>query len=528
MRKLLGARRVIQAVSAALFFVLAAAATGPVMDASPIPAGLYVLLDPAAAASAMIAARAFIAPALLSAATLLSAFALGRVFCGFICPMGTVLDAWRGIIGLAGRRRARELPDWAPRAKYAILCAILVLAVMGAQAYGWFGPISIMGRSGAFVLRPYVELGLRSAGVQPSWLAGWGLAGGEHPVYSWGFLSLAVLFALLGAEVLVPRFWCRAVCPLGALLGLASKFRLVRIGFRDSCSSCGVCAKVCPTGAIDPGAGVRDSECTMCMLCVAGCPSSSLGFRVSSPRPAADGVSPLPGRRDLLLSVLGGLLAAPMFNLRGLPRERADRTRYRYLLRPPGALPERGFLERCVRCGLCMRACPTNGLQPLLLERGLEAAFTPVLVPRTGCCELDCNACGTACPTGAVREIRTPKGALKPPAEAGPDEIEKANEKYSFRIGTAFIDRSRCIPWADGEPCSVCEEHCPTHDKAIRMHEVTAGPGPSAGRRIKVPHVVKTSCIGCGTCEFVCPLAGPAAIRVERFQRNVVSDRFAK
>ncbi len=521
MRRLLKARKALQTASALFFFALSFASAGPVLEATPFPMHVYSLLDPASAAATMLAARAFIAAMAVSLLTLLSAAAFGRAFCGFICPLGALLDGWRAILAAIGRKPGNVLPPWAPRFKYLLLGALAILAIFEIQAYGWFAPASLLGRTAAFVVHPYADLMLRSIGAEPAVLARWGIMGQEHPVHAWGFVSLAAFLALLAAESARSRFWCRTVCPTGALLGLAGKFRLVRISFTDSCNSCGTCGRVCPTGAIDSGGKVRDSECTMCMTCLAMCPKSALVLSARGIGPAADDPSPLPERRALLVSVLMGLLTVPMFNLRGMGRERADRRRYARLLRPPGSLPEREFLQRCVRCGQCMRACPTNGLQPLLVEAGLESAFTPVLVPRAGYCEFGCSACGRACPTGAIRTISVPK---EQGAGASAEEIERANGKYRFRIGTASVDRSRCIPWADGEPCSVCEEHCPTHDKAIKMIGVEGVPGAAAG--IRAPRVDKSKCIGCGTCEYVCPLAGQAAIRVERLQRNSVSSRF--
>jgi formate hydrogenlyase subunit 6/NADH:ubiquinone oxidoreductase subunit I len=145
-----------------------------------------------------------------------------------------------------------------------------------------------------------------------------------------------------------------------------------------------------------------------------------------------------------------------------------------------------------------MKVCPTSGLQPALLEGGLQALWTPVLVPRLGYCDYGCNACGQTCPSGAIPEL-----ALA--------------EKRVQVIGVAVIDRDRCLPWAQDTPCIVCQEMCPVPDKAIVLDEGRYVPSPSGGEDWVVrPTVVVDRCIGCGICETKCPVAGTSAIVVER------------
>ena len=106
-----------------------------------------------------------------------------------------------------------------------------------------------------------------------------------------------------------------------------------------------------------------------------------------------------------------------------------------------------------------MRVCPTNVIQPALFEAGLEGLWTPVLNFRLGSsgCQVHCVACGQVCPTAAIRPLtldeKLGQGAF---AAKGP-----------VRLGTAFVDRSRCLPWALERPCLVCQELCPVSPKAI-------------------------------------------------------------
>jgi ferredoxin len=142
-----------------------------------------------------------------------------------------------------------------------------------------------------------------------------------------------------------------------------------------------------------------------------------------------------------------------------------------------------------------MKVCTTNGLQPALLEAGLEGLWTPVLVPRIGYCEYNCTLCGQVCPTGAIARL---------PRE----------EKVRVKIGLASVDRSRCLPWAHGIPCIVCEEVCPTPTKAVWFEEVPGRNREGAEVILKRPHVDLDLCIGCGICEAQCPVLDRPAIFV--------------
>jgi MauM/NapG family ferredoxin protein len=198
------------------------------------------------------------------------------------------------------------------------------------------------------------------------------------------------------------------------------------------------------------------------------------------------------GRRRVVLSALSGVAAVPL--LRTTPLGTAN-AKEPLLLRPPGALEEKEFLARCVKCGECMKVCITNGLQPTLLEAGLEGIWSPVLVPRIGYCEYRCTLCGQVCPTGAIKKL-----ALA--------------EKMKVRIGLAMIDKGRCLPWAHGRPCIVCEEVCPTPKKAIWFEEAVVKDRQGRRVTVKQPRVDLELCIGCGICEAKCPVLGKPAIYV--------------
>jgi formate hydrogenlyase subunit 6/NADH:ubiquinone oxidoreductase subunit I len=129
-----------------------------------------------------------------------------------------------------------------------------------------------------------------------------------------------------------------------------------------------------------------------------------------------------------------------------------------------------------------------------------------MLVPRVGYCEYSCTLCGQICPTGAIKKL---------PVE----------EKRKTVIGLAFIDKNRCLPHAFNVNCIVCEEHCPTPKKAIVFEEVQKV-GPDGNEiTLKLPRVVPELCIGCGICEYKCPVSDEPAIYVTTINESRSPER---
>jgi ferredoxin len=268
----------------------------------------------------------------------------------------------------------------------------------------------------------------------------------------------------------------------------------------DSCDKCNRCLMHCQ-GGDDPigGAPWRKAECLMCMNCVGSCPHGSLVFRFF--RKEKEVASPDLGRRRTLTGLAAGAVAVPLMRANtGMGKSRNER-----LLRPPGALEESDFLSRCIRCGECMKDCPNNSLHPTLGEAGLEGLWTPTLVPRIGYCEPSCVLCSEVCPTGAIWQIT--------PREKG-WVVGVGRQSEPVRLGTAFYDRGRCLPWAMATDCIVCEEWCPVSPKAIYVQEAQVIDSAGNTKTLKQPRVDPSRCVGCGACEFACPLQERPAVYV--------------
>ena len=198
------------------------------------------------------------------------------------------------------------------------------------------------------------------------------------------------------------------------------------------------------------------------------------------------------GRRRVIASVLSGVAVVPLLRITPLAKTNSQEPG---LLRPPGSLEEKEFLKRCVKCGECMKVCITNGLQPTLLEAGVEGIWSPVLIPRIGYCEYRCTLCGQVCPTGAIKKLTL-------------------EEKAKVKLGLAMIDKGRCLPWAHATPCIMCEEVCPTPKKAVWFEKAQVRDRKGRVLTLQQPHVDLELCIGCGICETKCPVLGRPAITV--------------
>jgi len=500
-------RRTVQLLFLALFVWLFLKAAFAGANHLAWPVDLFFRFDPLILAANLLTFSPLVAGLFLSLILVALTFILGRFFCGWICPLGTTLDCSRRL--LFKPRADRGVAAKWRRGKYYLLAGLLVGALFSLNLVGLFDPLSLLYRTLAIVLYPAFGYGVEKGSLalyhlgppvtyvsEPLYQVLKATVLPFKPlVYALPFLTLVLFALVVAAERVDRRFWCRAFCPLGALYGLVARFSLLRRRPTALCPDCGDCTAVCKMAAFAPGTPARhqNAECQLCLRCLEACEKEDrVSFTFSSKAPRA----PLDlGRREVITAVAAGIVAVPLLRLESLARKPAEE-----LIRPPGAQDEAEFLSRCIRCGECMKVCLTNGLQPALWEAGLEGLYTPRLVPRRGYCSYSCNLCGQACPTGAI-----PNLTLK--------------TKQATPIGTAFVNRARCIACTEGDNCLVCEEHCPVSPKAITVvdQEVVNYRGERV--KIKMPVVNADRCIGCGSCEHVCPVGGAAAIRVKRSLR---------
>lgn len=480
---------------------------------SSLLSGVFYRLDPLVAVTAMLAGRLIIPALVLAIGTVIFTLVFGRIWCGWFCPLGTILE-WTSLHKKKIAVRKSEPSSFWRKIKFLLLLVILVLAVLGNQTLLFLDPNTILTRTLAAAIWPELRYGtfsLENFLYQFKFL--WPVLDAIHAglivplfhnIQSVFIAALPIFIFFLGLIALnwsAERFWCCYLCPLGGLLGWLSRYSLLRREVHQPCKQCGLCNAQCPTGTIDPENGFRSdpAECVVCTNCVKSCNQGDVAFHWQLPhwKPVVK-QSYDPSRREALVTMATAITGAALAGIEPIARRSPE-----HLIRPPGATLT-DFESLCVRCGECVRVCPTQGLQPSLLEGGWQNIMTPHLVARLGYCVYNCTACIQSCPSGAIPKITL-------------------DEKHAAPMGLASINRDRCLPWAFNTSCVVCEEMCPMPDKAVVLVQGKGqgqGLGQTGNAELLKPHVIREKCIGCGVCEFHCPVGGEAAIQVYSLPGN--------
>jgi polyferredoxin len=418
-----------------------------------LPQDLFFLADPLAGIGAMLASRSWIMPMIIGAAALLViTLIFGRAWCGWLCPLGAIID-W-----MPSKRVSRKNLDtpaffW-KQGKYLTLLIIVFGAALGSLTLIILDPITLLFRSMAAVVIPllnslflFVDERLYSIELIQSGVTWFDTSVRIHLLGEPGFylpnLTVLLLFVgVLALNMFRKRAWCRYLCPLGGLLGLVSKVSLVRHQIdAGKCIACRPVRGHLSTGAIDPGRSYAAILLSAPRLdCVGNCPTHAISFPIQ----AGFNKEYQPEKRQSLMSL--GLAAVGAFVLRFAPSSSRNVPK---LIRPPGATEE-SLANKCVRCGECVKVCPTAAIQPTISAGAWDTTWSPHLELRRGYCDYSCNACGQVCPTGAIAKM-------------------SLEEKRKEVIGVAVIDKERCIPFAKKKACIVCEEMCPLPQKAIKL-----------------------------------------------------------
>ncbi len=426
---------------------------------------------------------------------LLLTLLFGRFYCSVLCPLGILQDIFIFLSRRPGKKAFRYGKEkvWI---RFPVFLAALTAAFFGSFILiDLLEPYSFFGRIIHDIGRPLTALGslginriLRKFEIFTSpWI---------HPLnVPLLFLTAGMLTAVGIASVKRGRWFCNTLCPTGTVLSIPSRFSHFRIRLKeDSCIQCGKCEGVCRAGCIDSETKrVDNGNCVACFDCLGICPTGALGYSgniIPAPKkdpPSPDGIS----RRDFLRrmgrgSAAGAALSS--FPVSFLLKKRTaawDGTPVAPAS-PPGSGGIVRFTGRCTACHLCVSRCPTQVLQPSLSEYGLEGMFQPVMDYSNGFCDYQCNICSQVCPTGAIKPVTLGK-------------------KREIQIGEVRFIRDRCVVFSEETACGACAEMCPTH--AVHMI-------PYRGH-LTQPETDVTLCIGCGNCEYACPVEGKKAIYVE-------------
>jgi MauM/NapG family ferredoxin protein len=488
--------RISQIVFLVLFLFLFVTTEYRGQDEISVAINSFFRMDALVVASFILAEKTVIALLIPGILMIIFSAVLGRFFCGWICPLGTIIDLVTNRI-----KKSTPIRLIKGRFKYYLLLPLLFAALFNVNLTGILDPIAILVRALAFFLYPIFGYTVRSG-----WTSLYSLIGEKRdfaePVYTFlkdnilpfretfyplAFISFAVFLFILFLERYEKRNWCRNLCPLGTLLGLLAKFSIFRRVPGKLCADCGDCRNLCPT-SFDREI-LQKEDCILCMECEVKCRFNRVKFTLKRQKKAPKGsLAPVMERRVFVGSLVSGFFLSRAFTFKS--PSSAER-----MLRPPGVNDESAFLKKCVRCGECMKVCLKNALYPDYYRAGVYGIFMPVIIPRLGYCEYNCNLCGQVCPTGAIPN----------------QPLEKKKKSI---IGLAAVDKNHCLPYAKKINCIVCEEHCPIPEKAIRLESVEERGYDGQVITLKRPYIVEELCNGCGICEYVCPVEGKAAIEV--------------
>ncbi len=444
-------------------------------------------IDPFVALTTLLSTYKLPSIFILSAVIILLTMIFGRLFCGWICPFGTI-HHFLSFIAQKLKRDKYEKAEYSKyqNLKYYTFIAIIFLSIMRINVSGYLDPLSLLVKCLAIFFLPVVLIiynsNILSVGMQDFLFNN--ILARDNIYYEQAALFGAVFVILLGMNFYRNRFWCKYICPLGGMLSLISKYSPLKLQRKAKCTSCGLCSDSCYADAMPfKKDNFKSSECMLLFNCLSACPLDSLYYGLKM-KPSEIDLS----KRATVKTL--GIAISSFFIIKTGAKAVAKSPQ---LIRPPGSIPEQEFLKTCIRCGACMKVCPENFLTPSLFESGIEGLWTPVGNADYGYCIYNCNLCGKMCPTGAIEEL----------------SIE---EKQKTAIATAFIDENRCLPHTYGIDCIVCEEHCPTSPKAIYFNEVREKDHKGELKVIKKPKINPEQCIGCGICQYRCPVTDKSAI----------------
>lgn len=486
-------RRWTQTFSLTVFLFLLISSVGGYFTALAVD--FFLRLDPSIILITAVSIPVFLLGFLPALVIMMLSIILGRFFCGHICPMGTTLDVADKTFGVPYKKR-KDL-NWLKPAKYLVLSFLMTSAILGVSQVFLASPISLITRFYGLIIIPILKfVGIEGHQLlMPVWekldfssLLFLQIKPVRYATQFFIFLFFSLLFIL---PRLTPRFWCRYLCPAGAILALFSFKPLIRRQVNANCNDCGKCVRKCDMGAIPENDPTKTSfsECVVCLTCEKVCPETAITF--SQAKKANNITQPLalPSRRQFITAGAAGATTA-VLSLSGLNaatgKTGEGQVLPESLVRPPASLPELEFLSRCVRCAECVAACPTNTLQPIWFEAGTLALFSPAMKLRRGYCDPDCHRCAAVCPTEAIKQV-------------------SKEERIWAKTGTAVINRQKCLAWEQNQKCMVCDETCP-----FGAIEFTHEPGLS----VTVPKVQEHKCSGCGYCEYHCPVQHRAAITI--------------
>ena len=348
----------------------------------------------------------------------------GRFYCSALCPFGIVQEL---AILIYNKLKGKKLPniEYIKKTPYKYFISALT-----------FG--ALIGGSALFIryIDPYTLFG--------SWVT----------LTKYGIIVGSIIVVLVFFK---NRFFCTSICPIGALLGLLSKFAPFKIYIKDECIQCGMCSRYCQSKCIDKDNKTVDNEnCIKCLKCTSVCPKGAIKYGLYHNKSKFD-IS----KRKALISTGAFTLFIGSIAI-GVKFSKDLYSKFKNIILPAGAKDSQRMANKCLNCNLCINICPNK-----ILKKA-DSNYPAIHIDYTQgehYCKYDCNKCSEACLSGAIRKI-----TLK--------------EKQNTRIAMAAIN-NHCIG------CQKCINKCPKG--AITLD----------GEAARIDGSV---CIGCGACKAICPM----------------------
>lgn len=432
-------------------------------------------------------------------AIVLATLVFGRLYCACFCPLGILQDLVFSIRNSVAKRFKplrkaawmKSLPDYG-KLRYPILIATVFFTVLGSAALlDLLDPYSLFGRLATAFLTPIRGKGKSLIASILERYDIYALSNPDSYVVVMPILAVTAAF-FVGLLLLVlwrGRIYCNTICPVGTLLGLLAKAALVRVRISQAaCNHCGACELRCRAGCIDTTADepVDVTRCVACFDCLDVCKKDAVTFGPKTAAPVS-----VEGRRHFILgsaTVAAGVAGLPLRGIFGKALSPAKAP-----VMPPGSVGIEHISSKCTACHLCVSTCPEQVIRPAMAEYGMRGIMQPVLNFMQGECAYECNTCSQVCPTGAIKPITL-------------------EEKKRVRIGKVRLMEERCIVYEQQQDCGACAEVCPTH--AVYTVE---------NQNILFPKTRTEPCVGCGACQFICPVL-PKAIMVDPLAEHETAD----
>lgn len=448
-------------------------------------------------------------PALLSVNAVAIAFLVvltlvfGRIYCSVICPLGIFQD----LVAHVHSRRKKfrytysKAVSWL---RYSFLGIMTVSFVLGLSAIvSILDPYAAFGRMATMIFQPIYKFANNLLAIIAEHADSYAF----YTTEVW-MKSLATLIVSVATLLVVGflawrggRTYCNTVCPVGTLLGMLSRFSLLKVRIdTDKCNACSLCSRNCKASCIDfKNHKIDYSRCVTCGNCLATCKHGALSYGLAKAKEGTNSHTNNEekdidkSRRAFLvgagIATTSALLAQEKKTVDGgLARieDKVQPTR-RTPITPPGSLSAQNMAKHCTACQLCVSECPNDVLRP---QTTLDHFMQPTSSYERGYCRPECNRCSEVCPTGAIRPINRA-------------------DKSAVQIGQAHWIKNNCLPVRKEISCGNCARHCPAG--AIKMVPLD----PNDDTSPMVPSVIESRCIGCGACEYVCPSRPFPAIYVE-------------